>query len=129
VALFHVIGARWDGAVPSIMIVYRSFDENNRVSDALGSGQASVQYPWALNRGAKRRCANVEIIGFVFLAVLVGSSVDGSGRGQRRPVARSESKPNQLRAFAPDEMHKTAAVRSLHPQKIDDMSVVFSEER
>jgi hypothetical protein len=69
-----------------------------------------------------------KIIGFVFLAVLVGSSVVAWSRSTASGSHEAKH-ANQLRAFAPDEMHKTAAVRSLHPQKIDDMSVVFSEER
>jgi type II secretory pathway component PulL len=69
-----------------------------------------------------------KIIGFVFLAVLVGSSVVAWSRSTATG-SHEAKQANQLRAFAPDEMHKTAAVRSLHPQKIDDMSVVFSEER
>ena len=34
---------------------------------------------------------------------------------------------NQARAFAPDEMHKTEAVRALSVQKVNDMSFVFAD--
>jgi len=69
-----------------------------------------------------------KFIGFVFLAVLVGSSV-AAWSLSTASGSHEAKQANQLRAFAPDEMHQTAAIRSLHPQKIDDMSLVFSEER
>jgi hypothetical protein len=68
-----------------------------------------------------------KFIGFVFLAVLIGSSVVAWSRSTATGSLEANH-ANRLRAFAPDEMHKTAAVRSLPPQKINDMSVVFSEE-
>jgi len=68
-----------------------------------------------------------KLIGFVFVALLVGSSVVAWSRSTATG-SHEAKQANQLRAFAPDEMHRTAAVRSLAPEKINDMSVVFTDE-
>jgi len=69
-----------------------------------------------------------KIIGLTFLAVLVGISVVAWSHATVSGQHEAQH-ANQVRAFAPDEMHKTAAVRALREQKINDMSVVFSDER
>jgi hypothetical protein len=67
-----------------------------------------------------------KIIGLTFLAILVGTSVVAWSRATM-PGPREAQHANQV--FAPGEMHKTGAVRALPEQKINDMSVVFSNER
>jgi hypothetical protein len=66
----------------------------------------------------------LKIIGATFLIVLLGTSVVAWSRAKgphELPYA------HQVRAFSPDQMHKTWALRSLPSQKINDMSFVFSE--
>jgi hypothetical protein len=69
--------------------------------------------------------SKTKIIGLVFAVGLIGTSVvawsHSHSTGSRPQHA------NQARAFAPDEMHKTEAVRALSVQKINDMSFVFSD--
>jgi hypothetical protein len=69
-----------------------------------------------------------KLIGFAFVVLLAGTSVVAWSRSTATSPHEAQ-RANPVGAFAPDEMHKTAAVRSLPQQKIHDMSFVFSEER
>jgi hypothetical protein len=69
-----------------------------------------------------------KIIGLTFLAILAGTSLIAWSH-PTASVSREAQHMNAMRALSLDEMHTTAAVRALHEQKINDMSVVFSDER
>ena len=65
-----------------------------------------------------------KIVGLMFIAILVGTSV----------VAWSRSGPhgtqaaNHITTISTHEMHQTPAVRALTEQRINDMSFVYAAE-
>jgi hypothetical protein len=65
-----------------------------------------------------------KIVGVMFLAVLIGTSVVAWSRSG--PPARPA---NQMSTISTHEMHQTPTVRSLTEQRMHDMSFVFSNER
>jgi hypothetical protein len=67
-----------------------------------------------------------KIIGLTFAAILAATSLIVWSY-PAASVRREAQHMNALR-LSVDEMHTTAAVRALREQKINDMSVVYSQE-